>query len=258
MNLSLGIDGLERYKSRSQRARVATESWAEENLFCCVCDNPRLVRLRHNNPGFDLSCPSCHSRYQLKSQSRKLGSTILGSAYSEMRKAILGDQGPNLLLLAYDRSSWQVHTVILIPKFAFVMSAIERRKPLAPTARRAGWIGCKILLHKIPPDVRIPFVEDGKHLPAARVRELYARLRPIQRMMPEQRGWALDVLQVVRSLRRVEFVLSDVYSSERELASLHPNNRHVRDKIRQQLQFLRDAGFLKFLGGGRYVAVEER
>jgi type II restriction enzyme len=30
----------------------------------------------------------------------------------------------------------------------------------------------------------------------------------------------------------------------RELEQLHPDNRHVRDKIRQQLQVLRDLGFL--------------
>jgi len=30
----------------------------------------------------------------------------------------------------------------------------------------------------------------------------------------------------------------------RELEKLHPDNRHVRDKIRQQLQVLRDAGLL--------------
>jgi len=32
--------------------------------------------------------------------------------------------------------------------------------------------------------------------------------------------------------------------SERELEKLHPDNRHVKDKIRQQLQALRDAGLL--------------
>jgi type II restriction enzyme len=32
------------------------------------------------------------------------------------------------------------------------------------------------------------------------------------------------------------------------LAKLHPNNTHVRDKIRQQLQILRDLGLLDFLG----------
>ncbi|MBI5242579.1 MAG: hypothetical protein HY922_02705 [Elusimicrobia bacterium] len=36
------------------------------------------------------------------------------------------------------------------------------------------------------------------------------------------------------------------------LSELHPNNRHVRPKIRQQLQVLRDLGFVAFLGRGRY------
>ena len=32
----------------------------------------------------------------------------------------------------------------------------------------------------------------------------------------------------------------------------HPENKHVKDKIRQQLQFLRDKGYLKFLDRGKY------
>jgi type II restriction enzyme len=39
---------------------------------------------------------------------------------------------------------------------------------------------------------------------------------------------------------------------ERSLAQLHPANRHVRDKIRQQLQVLRDLGLLEFVGRGKY------
>jgi hypothetical protein len=41
-----------------------------------------------------------------------------------------------------------VENVILIPRFAFPLSAIEKRKPLAETARRAGWVGCNILLQQ--------------------------------------------------------------------------------------------------------------
>jgi type II restriction enzyme len=36
---------------------------------------------------------------------------------------------------------------------------------------------------------------------------------------------------------------------------LHPGNRHVPDKIRQQLQVLRALGFVEFLGRGRYRSV---
>ena len=68
----------------------------------------------------------------------------------------------------------------------------------------------------------------------------------------EKRGWTLDVLQVVQSLNKKEFLLSDVYAHADTLAKLHPKNAHVRDKIRQQLQVLRDLGLLSFLGAGSY------
>jgi hypothetical protein len=68
----------------------------------------------------------------------------------------------------------------------------------------------------------------------------------------EARGWTLDVLNVVRSAGKKEFYWSDIYLRDEELARLHPKNLHVRDKIRQQLQRLRDWRFLEFLGGGTY------
>jgi type II restriction enzyme len=40
------------------------------------------------------------------------------------------------------------------------------------------------------------------------------------------------------------FTTADVYAFTREQEKLHPDNRHVRDKIRQQLQVLRDTGLL--------------
>jgi type II restriction enzyme len=39
---------------------------------------------------------------------------------------------------------------------------------------------------------------------------------------------------------------------EDKLGKLYPNNNNVRPKIRQQLQFLRDNGYLEFLSRGRY------
>ena len=48
------------------------------------------------------------------------------------------------------------------------------------------------------------------------------------------------------------FTTSDAYAFTRELEKLHPDNRHVRDKIRQQLQVLRDASLLHHLGRGEW------
>jgi type II restriction enzyme len=169
-----------------------------------------------------------------------------------MVRAIQEDRTPNLFALHYEPVAWKVANLILIPHFAFPLSAIEKRKPLGPKARRAGWVGCNILLGAIPEDARIHVVSGGRPAPPADVRARYARIRPLEKLRAEQRGWTLDVLSVVRSLGKTEFSLGEVYGFENPLSRLHPHNRHVRDKIRQQLQILRDVGLLQFLGGGEY------
>jgi type II restriction enzyme len=95
-------------------------------------------------------------------------------------------------------------------------------------------------------------VVTGAPVPREVVRRQYARVKPLAKLDADQRGWTLDVLNVVRSLGNERFSLSDVYAHEDVLSKLHPRNMHVRDKIRQQLQVLRDLGLLEFLGGGQY------
>ena len=121
---------------------------------------------------------------------------------------------------------------------------------LRPTARRAGWVGCNIVLDKISVNARIPIIQDGKVRPKQAVRDDYERLRPLEKLKVEKRGWTLDVLNVVCSLGKKEFSLQDVYAHTSALAALHPDNHNVQPKIRQQLQELRDLGFLTFDGPG--------
>ena len=47
--------------------------------------------------------------------------------------------------------------------------------------------------------------------------------------------------------------MSNVYNAENELVRLFPNNKNIKAKVRQQLQILRDKGWLSFLGNGRYA-----
>ncbi len=169
-----------------------------------------------------------------------------------MIRAIREDGIPNLFAIHYDSSRWVVLNLILIPHFAFPLSAIEKRKPLGPDARRAGWVGCNILLDAIPRDARIPVISEGRPVSPEQVRKHYSRIQPLEKLPTEKRGWTLDVLNIVRSLERDTFDLADIYANDHKLAALHPQNRHVRDKIRQQLQILRDVGILEFLGGGEY------
>jgi type II restriction enzyme len=66
------------------------------------------------------------------------------------------------------------------------------------------------------------------------------------------RDWLADVLACVRQLEKETFTLADIYAFETQLAKLHPMNRHIRPKIRQQLQVLRDHDIIEFLGRGTY------
>ena len=72
----------------------------------------------------------------------------------------------------------------------------------------------------------------------------------------DARGWVLDVLNCVGEIEKREFLLDEVYKFEDILKTKHPNNNHIKEKIRQQLQVLRDQGLIEFLGKGRYRKVE--
>jgi type II restriction enzyme len=46
--------------------------------------------------------------------------------------------------------------------------------------------------------------------------------------------------------------LNEVNKFESHLKQIYPQNKHISDKIRQQLQYLRDLGLIEFLGSGNY------
>ena len=142
---------------------------------------------------------------------------------------------------------------MLIPRMFFSASVIEKRKPLGPDARRAGWVGCNILLSEIPSDGKITMVSSGVPLNREQVRSEFSRVKNLSKVPPSLRGWTLDVLSVIRRLGKQDFSLKEVYGFEPELKELHPRNENIRPKIRQQLQVLRDLGMIKFGGEGRYL-----
>jgi|GEM_PF-3402839 len=56
----------------------------------------------------------------------------------------------------------------------------------------------------------------------------------------------LAVMKVVEAVGKPEFDIDDVYAHEAALSAFYPDNHNVRPKIRQQLQALRDRGWLEF------------
>ena len=65
-------------------------------------------------------------------------------------------------------------------------------------------------------------------------------------------GWLKDVFIVLNENPNDVLKLNDIYKYEDRLKLLHPRNQYVKDKIRQQLQVLRDLGLLQFLDRGVY------
>lgn len=164
---------------------------------------------------------------------------------------------PNFFLLSYSLQNFDVLNFLVIPKHFFVPEIIEPRKPLAPTARRAGWVGCNINLRSVPESGKIFFVKAGQSQTKDSVLAAWQKTLFLHDEKDlSAKSWTIDVMNCVERIGKQEFSLADIYSYENELRQKHPNNRHIRDKIRQQLQILRDNGYLKFASRGRYSLLE--
>ncbi len=251
MNLQCSVDLAAAYKAGPQIARVLSEYWCGHELYCPACDSNRILPSRANTPALDFACPKCEEVFQLKSSRAWNPRKVVDAGYEAMIRAIRSDRAPHLLLLQYT-SEWFIQNVMLVPRMFFSESVIEKRKPLTSTARRAGWVGCNILLGGIPADGKIAIVSAGVPESRRRVRHEFERVRGLASLPPSLRGWTVDVLNAIRRLGKPGFSLEELYQLEPELQVAHPDNRNVRPKIRQQLQVLRDLRILDFAGRGTY------
>jgi hypothetical protein len=240
------------YVSGSQSARAWTEQWAGNWVYCPNCGNSKLDQFEKNRPVADFFCVNCNEEYELKSQKKKFGTKIVDGAFRSMHERLASQNNPNLLLLNYDLSSVAVTNLMVIPKHFFIREIIEERKPLAHTARRAGWIGCNILLNQIPAAGKISIVRDGQLQAKDSVLLQWRRTLFLREEGIEARGWLIEVMKCTETIGKPEFSLEEMYAYEGNLRQIYPNNRHVRQKIRQQLQVLRDHGYLDFVSRGFY------
>jgi type II restriction enzyme len=240
------------YTSGSQSARAWTEAWVKLWAYCPHCGNAKMSSFPNNSPLADFFCTACSEEFELKSQRTKFGAKILDGEFRTKCERLASSNNPNLLLMNYDLKSLAVVNLFIVPKHFFVREIIEERKPLAPTARRAGWIGSKILLDRVPDSGKIHIVQSSVIRPKELVLADWQKTLFLRKESPETRGWLLDVMKCVESLGKREFTLDEVYAFDSHLGDLYPGNQNVRPKIRQQLQYLRDRGFIEFVSRGNY------
>jgi type II restriction enzyme len=251
--MKLGFEDAQKpYVSGSQSARAWTEQWVQKWVYCPNCGSAKINAFPNNSPVADFFCTVCKDEYELKSQKSAFGSKVLDGSFRTKCERLAASNNPNLFLLNYDLKQLSVTNLLVVPKHFFARTIIEERKPLAANARRAGWIGSNILLNKIPESGKIFIVRAGQLEPRDAVLAQWKRTLFLRDQGQEARGWLLEVMRCVEAIGKQEFELNDVYAFERRLGRLYPNNRNVKPKIRQQLQFLRDRGYVDFVAKGYY------
>ena len=178
---------------------------------------PKLRSTRPNRPVADFHCKRCSEEYELKSQKSKFGAKVVDGAFGTMCERLAETNNPNLLLLNYDLKQFGVTNLFVVPKHFFVREIIEKRKPLATTARRAGWTGCNILLNQIPESGKIFFVREGQLQDKGKVLDQWRNTLFLRDESPDARGWLIEVMKCVELVGKREFDLNSVYAFEERL-----------------------------------------
>ena len=250
LNLALG----DSYASMTQKTRVISEAWAEKNIFCCSCGGS-LTKSENNTRVLDFTCLECHGEYELKSTRGSFSKKIPDGAFNAMMTRLSDVSSPDFFFLTYDIKSLCVTNFFAVPTYFLDESVIEKREPLSSQARRAGWVGCNIVMNHIPEIGKVFYIRNSEILSKSVVLETWKRNAFLRRKASiEARGWTLAILRNIESLNSREFTLQNMYAFEVLLKKQFPQNHFIREKIRQQLQVIRDAGLIKFIGRGRYEA----
>lgn len=252
METKMDTTSFEGYKSASQKIRKITEYWMSQNMYCPFCGCPKIEKFENNRPAADFFCPHCHEEYELKSKAGTMGSQVMDGAYQTLISRISSYNNPNFFFLGYEQKTWIVRALTMVPKYFFLPDIIIKRKPLADTARRHGWTGCNILYSAIPERGKICIIKDGHIVQPKEVIKQVKEIRFISRYGLKQRGWVLETLKCIDQIPRQEFTLEEIYQFIPELEKKYPDNHHIRAKLRQQLQILRDKGIIQFQGDGHY------
>ncbi|MGP9507241.1 DpnI domain-containing protein, partial [Psychrobacter sp. AOP7-C1-12] len=180
----------------------------------------------------------------------KLSNIINDGAYKTMIERINSEDNPNFFFLTYSKEL-TVNNFLIIPKQFFKPDIIIKRKPLSATAKRAGWVGCNIDLRQVPESGKVFLVKNQQVIPRDDVTQQFQKTLFLRKQTNASRGWTLDVWQCIDRLD-TDFSLKQVYTFADELKRKHPKNKHIQDKIRQQLQVLRDRGIIEFVSRGYY------
>ncbi len=107
----------------------------------------------------------------------------------------------------------------------------------------------KEIISKIPRVISPKFPSFEIETPEEILDVIETSIEPIESSL---KGWKLEVFKCINSIPKQIFTLDEINKFENRLRKIYPKNKHVKDKIRQQLQYIRDLGLIEFLGNGKY------
>ncbi len=156
---------------------------------------------------------------------------------------------PSFFFLTY-KPNFEVSNFLIIPKFFIRPENIIQAPRVLKD--RGDYMMCNISLAWIPESGKIFYVKNSKAVDKRAVLESWSKTCFLEKSKGEAKGWLLDIIQCIESLEKQEFTLDEIYAFEFILRQKHPENNFINDKIRQQLQILRDKEYLEFKGRGKY------
>jgi len=242
----------EKYKSSSQKIRVMSENRVWKYIYCINCWTSKIDTQPNNNKAGDFICSNCKWEYELKSKKNSLGKKINDGAYQTMIDKINSNSQPNFFFLNYTET-FEVKNLLLIPKHFFTSAIIEKRNPLSSIAQRANWVWCNILFSKLPESWKIYIVKNWVFEDKEKIKKLREKGMFLNEEKNQEKKWRiLDTMNCVDRIQNNQFSLDQIYQFESILKTKYPNNNFIKDKLRQQLQILRDKGIIEFLGKWQY------
>lgn len=255
MNLFFDTKLGKQQNKATHKIRVMSEAWLEKNGYCPCCGSKPMQRFANNKPVADLFCSNCHEQYELKSKNQKtIGNSVPDGAYRTMLERIRSDTNPNFFFLAYKKADYSIRQLVLVPKhFITPDMIIPRNKGIK---NRPNHIMCSINLAPLPESGKIFLIDNSRIIEPETVLKKWQSNLFLRNQNAERKGWLLAVMKCIDQLPE-EFTLSQMYGFGNKLSIQFPQNNHIRDKIRQQLQILRDQNTIEFIGRGLYKKIDK-
>jgi type II restriction enzyme len=84
------------YTSGTQSARVWTERWVGDQMYCPNCGAARINPFPNNSPVADFLCVSCKEEFELKSQRNAFGAKVADGAFRTKCDRLAASNNPSL------------------------------------------------------------------------------------------------------------------------------------------------------------------